>query len=139
MKKLAVIDIGSNSVRLVVYESLNRVPYVLFNEKVLCSLGLGVSETGRMMDKSMSKALATLKRFAILLSKMDIEDCRVIATSAVRDSENGPDFMKTVFRECGLKIQLLSGEEEARLSGYGVLCAIPDAQGIVGDLGGGEP
>lgn len=74
LKKLAVIDIGSNSVRLVVYESLNRVPYVLFNEKVLCSLGLGVSETGCMMEKSMQSALATLKRFSILLYKMDVEE-----------------------------------------------------------------
>lgn len=138
MGKFAVIDIGSNSVRLVVYENDGRAPYVLFNEKVLCGLGRGVSETGNMQSDTMADALSTLRRFAILLKKMSVRKYRVVATSAVRDALNGPDFVEKVRRECRLKVEVIAGEEEGRLSGYGVLCAMPHAQGIVGDLGGGS-
>ncbi|MFC7050761.1 Ppx/GppA family phosphatase [Emcibacter nanhaiensis] len=138
MDKFAVIDIGSNSVRLVVYESRRRVPYVIFNEKVLCGLGRGVSETGLMMDDSMEAALHTLKRFALLIDKMEISDLRAIATSAVRDAKNGPDFIETVRETTGIDVEVIDGEEEGRLAGLGVVCAFPRAHGIAGDLGGGS-
>lgn len=138
MGKFAVIDIGSNTVRLVVYENRERAPYVVFNEKVFCGLGRGVSENGMMIKVSMDLALSTLKRFSMLLTKMEISDPRIVATSAVRDAQNGPDFIKRVKNKTGLDIQIITGKEEARLSGYGVICAVPNAKGIVGDLGGGS-
>ena len=138
MGKFAVIDIGSNTVRLVVYENRERAPYVVFNEKVFCGLGRGVSETGLMIKDAMTLAISTLKRFSMLLDKMSITDPRIVATSAVRDAKNGPDFIKKVKKKTGLEIEVISGIEEARLSGCGVICAVPHAEGIVGDLGGGS-
>lgn len=138
MEKFAVIDIGSNSVRLVVYESLKRAPYVIFNEKILCGLGRGLAEDGMMRDESMAAAIETLKRFQLMLDKMDITQYRVVATSAVREATNGPDFVEKVKRDCHLDVTVITGKEEARLSGLGVLCALPRAHGIMGDLGGGS-
>jgi len=136
--KFAVIDIGSNTIRLVVYENLERAPYVIFNEKVFCSLGRGVSETGFMRDKSIIKAVKTLRRFSILLEKMNVTNYKTVATSAVRDANNGEAFVKHIKDVSGLNIHVLSGAEEARLSGKGVICALPRAMGIIGDLGGGS-
>ncbi|MBL4802306.1 MAG: Ppx/GppA family phosphatase, partial [Emcibacter sp.] len=138
MEKFSVIDIGSNSVRLVVYESLKRAPYVVFNEKILCGLGRGLSDTGCMQDKAMDSAIASLKRFRVMLDKMDVENFRVVATSAVREAENGAEFIARIKVECHLDVVIISGEEEARLSGLGILCALPRAKGIMGDLGGGS-
>lgn len=138
MGKFAVIDIGSNTVRLVVYENRARAPYVLFNEKVFCGLGCGVAETGSMRKKSMDKAATTLRRFSLLLKKMDIDEFKVVATSAVRDAANGEEFVKRVRQETGIKIDVIDGKEEARLSANGVICAAPRATGIIGDLGGGS-
>lgn len=138
MKKFAVIDIGSNSVRLVVYESLKRAPYVIFNEKILCGLGRGLAEGGHMQDSSMEQAIRNLKRFRIMLTKMDVKKYRVVATSAVRDAQNGPPFVARIKAECQLDVSVICGEEEARLSGLGVLCALPGASGVIGDLGGGS-
>lgn len=151
MKKFAVIDIGSNTVRLVVYESTRRAPYVLFNEKILCGLGRGLgnamggagqgnmpSESGNMQAEAMDLAIESLKRFRLMLDNMDVENYRVVATSAVREAGNGAEFALRVNRECRFEVSILTGEEEARLSGLGVLCALPRARGIVGDLGGGS-
>ncbi|NOZ65605.1 MAG: Ppx/GppA family phosphatase [Alphaproteobacteria bacterium] len=138
MDKFAVVDIGSNSVRLVVYESLKRAPYVIFNEKILCGLGRGLSETGRMQDDAMEQALKSLKRFHLMLDKMYVTNYRVVATSAVREAENGPAFADRIRTECHLDVSVIPGIEEARLSGLGILCALPRAQGIMGDLGGGS-
>ena len=138
MGKFAVVDIGSNSVRLVVYENLKRTPYVAFNEKVLCGLGGEVTATGKMSPDAMDMALRTLKRFSILMKKMGISQYRAVATAAVRDALNGPDFIKDIRRYCELDVDVINGEEEGRLSGLGVICALPTAQGVVGDLGGGS-
>ena len=138
MGKFAVIDIGSNSVRLVVYESLKRAPYVIFNEKILCGLGRGLHYGGLMQDSAMDSAIGSLKRFHLMLDKMSVKNFRVAATSAVREAQNGPEFIKRISAECHLDVAVISGEEEARLSGLGVLCALPHAHGIVGDLGGGS-
>lgn len=138
MGKFAVIDIGSNTVRLVVYESMRRAPYVIFNEKILCGLGRGLSETNMMQDAAMDVVIDNLKRFYLMLDKMDVVNYRVVATSAVREASNGPEFAARIKRECQLDVDVISGIEEARLSGLGVLCALPRAKGIMGDLGGGS-
>lgn len=136
VKPVAVIDVGSNSVRLVVFDAARRVSVPVFNEKVLCGLGRGIDSTGRLNPEGVELALDALQRFAVLTHSMGVADLTVIATAAVREAADGADFVKTVERRCGLKVKPISGEEEARLSALGVLSAIPEADGLVGDLGG---
>jgi exopolyphosphatase/guanosine-5'-triphosphate,3'-diphosphate pyrophosphatase len=133
----AIIDIGSNTVRLVIYGGPPRAPEVLHNEKVTARLGKGVAETGLLSDKSCALALGALARYKALLALKGVERADVVATAAVRDARNGPAFLDKV-RQMGLAPRLLSGEQEAETSAHGVLGAFPDAHGIVGDLGGGS-
>jgi exopolyphosphatase / guanosine-5'-triphosphate,3'-diphosphate pyrophosphatase len=133
----AIIDIGSNSVRLVVYAPPARAPAVLFNEKVLAGLGSGLAATGMLDSPAMTRAIRALERYRRLAREMGVTDVRTVATAAVRDARNGPDFLAQA-RALGLDIELLSGEAEAEAAGLGVIAAIPDADGIVGDLGGGS-
>ncbi len=135
-KPVAVIDVGSNSVRLVVFDAARRVSVPVFNEKVLCGLGRGIDSTGRLNPEGVELAMDALQRFAVLTHSMGVDDLTVIATAAVREAEDGEDFAKAVERRCGLKVRPIPGEEEARLSALGVLSAIPKADGLVGDLGG---
>jgi exopolyphosphatase/guanosine-5'-triphosphate,3'-diphosphate pyrophosphatase len=136
-EKHAIIDIGSNTVRLVVYDGPSRAPAVLLNEKVTARLGKDVARSGLLSDKASSIALSALGRYAVLLEVMAVRDVEVVATAAVRDAGNGPDFLDAV-RRTGLSPRLLTGEEEALTSAMGVLAAFPGARGIAGDLGGGS-
>ena len=133
----AIIDIGSNTVRLVVYCGAPRAPGVLLNEKVTAKLGREIATTGRLADEAMAMALRGLKRFALLLEDLGIRDVETVATAAVRDAANGAEFAAEL-RAIGLKPRVISGEEEALLSAHGVIGAFPDARGIVADLGGGS-
>ncbi len=133
----AIIDIGSNTVRMVVYGGTMRAPTVLLNEKVTARLGREIAETGRLAEDSVELAMRGLKRFVLLLDDLGIDDIETVATAAVRDAKNGPDFVDDV-RALGLDPQVISGEEEARLSAHGVLGAFPGAEGSVADLGGGS-
>lgn len=134
---IAIIDIGSNSVRLVVYSGARRMPSVIFNEKVMAGLGREVAETGRLGREAQQRALAALWRFTLLTRQMGVLRTRVVATAAVREAANGEEFLDEV-RAIGLDPRVLSGEEEGRLAGQGVISGTPDADGIVGDLGGGS-
>ncbi len=133
----AVIDIGSNTVRLVVYGGARRVPTVLLNEKVTARLGRDLSETGEMPEKAMQQALASLRRFAAILPDLGVSDVLTVATAAVREAQNGAAFLEEVAK-IGLSPRLLSGEEEAEASARGVIAAFPGAHGVVADLGGGS-
>jgi len=135
---VAIVDIGSNSVRLVAYESHSRAPTPTFNEKALCGLGMGVATTGLLPQDAVAKALAALQRFRVLCDTMRISDVRSLATAAVRDAANGPQFLALAERAIGCKIELLSGEQEARFSALGVVSSIHNVDGVVGDLGGGS-
>ncbi len=137
-KPVAIVDIGSNSVRLVAYEAHSRAPTPTFNEKALCGLGRGVATTGLLPEDAVAKALAALMRYRVLCDMMGIEDMRAIATAAVRDAANGPAFLKLAEQAIHCKIQLLSGQEEARYAALGVASSIHAADGVVGDLGGGS-
>ena len=136
-RRAAVIDIGSNSVRLVVYEGPRRIPAVIFNEKVAAGMGRGLAVDGRIAEADAARGLAALRRFSSLAAAMRVDELQCVATAAVRDAVNGADFVARAAAE-GLTIRLLSGDEEARAAGQGVLSAIPDAQGIAVDLGGGS-
>jgi exopolyphosphatase/guanosine-5'-triphosphate,3'-diphosphate pyrophosphatase len=135
---VAIVDIGSNSVRLVAYESLTRAPTPTFNEKVLCGLGRGVAMSGILPEDSVGKALSALQRFRVLCQIMEIRDVRALATAAVRDAANGPQFLERAERAIGAPIALLSGAREAQLAALGVVASIRDPDGVVGDLGGGS-
>lgn len=133
----AVIDIGSNTVRLVVYAGSQRAPETWLNENVSPRLGRDLSATGLMPAKAVEQALAALRRYATIVADLGIKDVQTVATAAVRDAENGPEFLAQV-KALGLSPRLLSGEEEARGSAFGVIGAFPDARGTVADLGGGS-
>lgn len=133
----AIIDIGSNTVRLVVYGGTMRAPTVLLNEKVTAKLGREIAATGKLADEAMALALRGLKRFALLLADLGITDVETVATAAMRDAANGAEFAEGL-RSLGLNPRVISGEEEALLSAHGVIGAFPDARGIVADLGGGS-
>jgi exopolyphosphatase / guanosine-5'-triphosphate,3'-diphosphate pyrophosphatase len=137
-RRVAVIDIGSNSMRLVVYDGLGRAPLPLFNEKIMCGLGRTVGKTNRLNPDGVSLALDNLGRFRRLLEGMDVEQVDIIATAAVRDAEDGAEFVERVRAETGLEVRTISGAEEARLSAMGVLSGAPEADGLMGDLGGGS-
>lgn len=133
----AIVDIGSNSIRLVVFGGAARAPVVLYNEKVMAGLGRGVIETGELDPESIAIALAGLDRFAGLIAGMDLASLRVVATAAVREASNGPEFVDQV-RALGLPVEVLDGEAEANGAGYGVISAMPWADGLVADMGGGS-
>jgi exopolyphosphatase/guanosine-5'-triphosphate,3'-diphosphate pyrophosphatase len=135
---VAIVDVGSNSVRLVAYEGLTRAPTPIFNEKVLCGLGRTVVTTGRLDEDGMQRAIAALKRFRLLCEGMGVADVHVIATAAARDASNGPEFLQAATQAIGRPIELLSGKREAELSALGVVSSIHHPDGIVGDLGGGS-
>jgi exopolyphosphatase/guanosine-5'-triphosphate,3'-diphosphate pyrophosphatase len=135
---IAVIDIGSNSVRLVVYEGLTRSPTPIFNEKVLCGLGREVQSTGLLAADAVDKALSALRRFRALCDRMEVAQLWSIATAAARDASNGKSFVSEAERICGCKIDVLSGKREAELSALGVVSGFHRPDGVVGDLGGGS-
>jgi exopolyphosphatase/guanosine-5'-triphosphate,3'-diphosphate pyrophosphatase len=134
---IAIIDIGSNSVRLVVYSAASRAPITLFNEKVMAGLGRNLDSTGILSDESQSRALSALARFKLLADRMGVVRIRVFATAAVREAGNADRFLRAV-RQLGFDPMVLSGEEEGRLAALGVISGIPDADGVIGDLGGGS-
>ena len=135
---VAVIDIGSNSVRLVVYEGLTRSPTPIFNEKVLAGLGREVQTTGLLAPDAVAAALKALIRFRALCDTLRVGQVFGIATAACRDAENGPAFIAEAERICGIKIATLSGRREAELAALGVVSGIYDPDGITADLGGGS-
>jgi exopolyphosphatase/guanosine-5'-triphosphate,3'-diphosphate pyrophosphatase len=136
--RVGIIDIGSNSIRLVVYHRQSRAPMQIFNEKVLCGLGRGLETTGRLQIESMAIAQANLMRFVAVARAMKVSDLDIVATAAVRDAANGRDFVAEMERRCRIKVRILSGGAEARLSALGVISAIPESAGVMGDLGGGS-
>jgi exopolyphosphatase/guanosine-5'-triphosphate,3'-diphosphate pyrophosphatase len=137
-RPVAVVDIGSNSVRLVVYDGLRRSPSPIFNEKILCGLGRGVATTGKLDDSGTSRALAALKRFRALARQIGAKQVYALATAAAREASNGEEFIARAEKALGCNISVLSGKDEARYAALGVMAGIPEADGIAGDLGGGS-
>ena len=135
---VGVVDIGSNSVRLVVYEGLTRSPTAIFNEKVLCGLGREVHSTGLLARDAVDKALTALRRFRALCDRIEVPQVYAIATAACRDARNGGEFIAQAERICGNHIEVISGRRQAELSALGVVSGFHRPDGIVGDLGGGS-
>jgi exopolyphosphatase / guanosine-5'-triphosphate,3'-diphosphate pyrophosphatase len=135
---VAVVDIGSNSVRLVVYESLSRTPATVHNEKSICAIGREMVTTGRLHADGMKQALEALARFKLLADGLQVTIRDAVATAAARDAANGQEFVRRAEAAWGGPVRVLAGEEEAHLAAEGVLAGIPDADGLVADLGGGS-
>jgi len=136
--RVAVVDIGSNSVRLVVYDAPMRLPIPMYNEKSQCALGRGLGESGVLSPDGVKCALRSLRRFVGLANSMGVKTLDMVATAAVREAKDGPDFVKKVKDTLGIKIKVLSGEDEAKYAALGLLMGVPDADGVIGDLGGGS-
>lgn len=137
--RCGVVDLGSNSVRLVVFEGRGRNPQAIFNEKAVLGLGRGLQASGRLNEEAIGPALTVLERYYHVARAMRADPLEVLATAAVRDAANGEAFIAALHaRVPDLAIRILSGEEEARLSADGVLLGFPGADGILGDLGGGS-
>lgn len=136
MERLGVIDVGSNSVRFVVFDGAARSPAYFFNEKVMCGLGRGLAETGRLNPEGRVRALAALARFAALGRGMGLPPLSAVATAAVRAAEDGADFCAEVRERTGIAVHVITGDIEARLSAQGVLLGWPGSYGLVCDMGG---
>src|SRR4051812_18126675 len=135
--RVGIIDVGSNSIRLVVYERASRAPLPVFNEKVLCGLARGLDATGRLNPQGVELALANIDRFTTLARNMKVTSLDLLATAAVRDASDGREFVRELASR-GINAHIVSGQDEARFSGYGVICGMPEASGVMGDLGGGS-
>lgn len=135
-QEAGVIDVGSNSVRLVVYRVDGRALTPLLNEKVMAGLGRGEARTGKLAKDGVESALRAIRRFAALIEGLKIKDVYAVGTAAVREAKDGLEFAQRIEAETGIKLRILSGEDEARLSALGVSAGAPDAKGVVGDLGG---
>ncbi len=135
---IGIIDIGSNSVRLVVYEGLTRSPTPIFNEKALCGLGRALASSGQLDDEAVTAALHALRRYKVLADQMQVTTLRVLATAAVREADNGPAFHAAAQRILGTEIEILTGAQEAHYAAMGILAGTYAPRGVVGDLGGGS-
>jgi exopolyphosphatase/guanosine-5'-triphosphate,3'-diphosphate pyrophosphatase len=136
LSRVGVVDIGSNSVRMVVFDGAARSPAYFFNEKVMCGLGARLSETGHLNPEGRSRALAALHRFSLLAEGMELPGLSIVATAAMREASDGPEFVAQIEEETGLKVWVIDGREEARLSAQGVLLGWPGSYGLVCDIGG---
>jgi exopolyphosphatase/guanosine-5'-triphosphate,3'-diphosphate pyrophosphatase len=137
-RPVSVIDIGSNSIRLVVYEGLVRSPTIFFNEKMLAGLGRGIVSTGKLDPDAVTRSIEEFRRFRALSEQAGAQDLYVVATAAAREAKNGPDFIRRAEDILGTEIKVLSGREEAHYSALGIISAFHGPDGIAGDLGGGS-
>lgn len=137
-KPVGVVDIGSNSVRLVIYDSLSRAPSPRFNEKSLCHLGAGLNETGRLSDDAIEATARAASRFAAIAKSMEVDSLDLIATEAIRKASNGKELIRRLKAETGHEINILSEAEEARYASLGVVSGFYRPRGLVGDMGGGS-
>ncbi len=134
--RVGVIDVGSNSVRLVVFDGAARSPAYFYNEKIMCALGAGLSETGHLSPEGRKRAVSAIRRFAALARGMGIAPLTAVATAAVREARDGEEFCREVLSETGIRVWVIDGREEARLSAQGVLLGWPGSYGMVCDIGG---
>ncbi len=126
-RRVGVVDIGSNSIRLVVYDGLTRAPISILNQKITVGLGAAVESTGRLDDAALEDGIRAVEVLVHMAKAMGVDDVELLATAAVRDAENGVEFRLRVEKTCQRPVRVLSGDEEARMSAIGVVSAMPDA------------
>lgn len=136
--KIGILDIGSNSVRLVVYDGMKRAPMPVFNEKAMCELGKNMAKSGKLHPDGVIMAREAIARFLAIAQIMDVVELYIIATAAIRDAEDGKAFVKEIEQRHNVKVKTISGKQEAKLAAKGVQASLYQADGLVGDLGGGS-
>jgi len=134
----AVIDIGSNSIRLVVYDDLSRSPFPRFNEKSLVALGSSLDSNGEFTVEAIDDVRRVIVRFAAIAKAMDVSRVDVLATEATRKAGNRHIMAQMIQNDAGLDMRVLSGDEEANYTSLGVISGFFQPRGIVGDIGGGS-
>lgn len=134
----AIVDIGSNSVRMVVYDQLGRAPLPRYVEKSLCRLGDGLAQTEAISADGFRRTVAALRRFRAIADAMGVARIDVTATEAIRRAKNGGELVEAIKEASGLSVRILRGEEEARFSTLGVISGFFRPVGLVGDMGGGS-
>lgn len=135
---VAVIDIGSNSVRLVIFDGLKRAPLPLYNEKVLCGLAKHIETTGKLHAQGIEQAYVAIARFIALAQVRQCTAIHLFATAAVRDAKDGAVFVREIKNRYKQEVLIFSGEEEAKYAGLGIVASVARPKGVVGDLGGGS-
>ena len=136
VNRFAVVDVGSNSVRMVVFDGAARSPSNFYNEKVTCGLGNSLTKTGKLDEVGKERAIAAIHRFVAIAKMMNVSELVSVGTAALREAQDGQEFCQLIFQETGLEIQVASGIQEAKLAAKGVILGSPDAHGVVSDLGG---
>ncbi len=136
--RIGIIDIGSNSIRLVIYDQQKRSPVPIYNEKVMCALGKGLSTSGVLNPEGVELARSALRRFLAMGRNMEITSLYVMATAAMRDARDGEGFARYLEHTYDIDVDIISGKKEARLGAYGVCSSMYKPRGITGDLGGGS-
>ncbi|MCB1558745.1 MAG: hypothetical protein KDJ50_07495 [Alphaproteobacteria bacterium] len=134
----AVIDIGSNSVRMVIYDVSHEKPVQVFNEKVYCALGRDLSTTGKLNPQGIVSADKAIRGYHLIAEALNVGNIVAVGTAALRDASDGEAFLKSVKDQSGLSISIISGEEEAVYAAEGVMALDPHADGVVADFGGGS-
>ena len=136
--RIGIVDIGSNSIRMVVYDQQKRSPVPIYNEKVMCALGKGLATTGLLNPEGVDLAKDALRRFLALGRNMEISSLYIMATAAIRDATDGAAFARHLEDTYDIEVDIISGKKEATLGAYGVCASMYKPQGITGDLGGGS-
>jgi len=136
LARFGVVDIGSHTVRLVVFDGRTRSPAYFFNEKSTCGLGAEVQVTGALYPDGKAMALAQIKRFKMLAKAMGVKSLEAVATAAVRDASDGPAFAEEIRETCGLDVRVISGVDEGRYAAMGVLLGEVRRDTLVVDIGG---
>lgn len=137
-KHVAVIDIGSNSVRMVIFDCRHKIPVQTFNEKIFCGLGRDIPQTGKLNKDAVKIAILSLKAFSLLARAKEVDHIITVGTAALRDARDAKSFTTKVKKETGLTVKIISGIHEARYAAMGVIGLAPDARGLVADFGGGS-
>jgi exopolyphosphatase/guanosine-5'-triphosphate,3'-diphosphate pyrophosphatase len=141
VSKLAVIDIGTNSIHMVLAEILPDAGFKILDRfKDMTRLGNGAFSSRRLSEEAMTRALEVIKTLVTLARHKGFERIIAVATSAVREAQNGGDFVAFIMEQTGLRVRVISGAEEARLIFLGVKhsIALPDRPTLVVDIGGGS-
>lgn len=139
--RLAAIDIGTNSIRMIVAEGMRSGGYrVLDDEKDPTRLGRNLATTGRLDPEAIEASIQALRRMSQIVGGYQVRDLRAIATCAVREAADGEEFCRRVHDEIGLKIEIVSADEEARLAFYGVQRSfdLEHTNAAIVDIGGGS-
>ncbi|SMD09386.1 Ppx/GppA phosphatase family protein [Sporomusa malonica] len=138
-ERVAIIDLGSNSARLIVMHIYHNGAYnLVYNQKESVRMSEGMAETGVLTRDSMWRAIATLKTFAHMCELVKVDKILAVATAAVRNAKNGSEFIALVHQHTGIPLQAISGEAEAHLGYTGIINTIDVDNALLFDLGGGS-